>query len=330
MALAHVDILDSLELVERGGVLNQVKRLARVTGLDGDVDWRVLRTALDHPDVPKYGDYLPPDLFELKHLIVSERQPKIYDKDKGCVEIVLTYDHVLNGPYQDLTGGVHRRAIYGRMRSSVIEDETDKEPVDANGSPAGTVRPAGHPTDHAHYIRGYRAAIVAYTMPANHATNRGQADVQLGQFKVVFPQATYQITGWLDVNDPSVVENYYLAKINNHAWLGKPAETWLCTEVQYQLMGARSPDVINFARYQFSFEFQYKSDGWQPGIVYIDKDTNRPPQDVIDSIPVAVTGYYGNIGAARRIDYYSKIDFRGPSSTIGKGYFGVAEDITEV
>jgi hypothetical protein len=45
-------------------------------------------------------------------------------------------------------------------------------------------------------------------------------------------------------------------------------------------------------KYRFTFNFEYREDGWDPTVVFIDPETGEPPDGLVDTEGVKTVTWY--------------------------------------
>lgn len=128
-----IDRLETLECVERNGVVRRLVRTARVMGMTGWTDYRVLWQGLAKAGIPAWGTGLV-DSTNLTNfantqafntLVLIQRDAKIAEQDPGTVDVILTYEHLLDGPNQGLKFPGSNTILYTKSRSSVVQKPTN-------------------------------------------------------------------------------------------------------------------------------------------------------------------------------------------------------------
>ena len=79
-----IDKIETLEMREKWGVVENVVRRALVKGLSG-TDFKVMYSALEAAGIPKKGQYLDDD--KGVNLYVTDRNVRMIDKD--CAEVTI-------------------------------------------------------------------------------------------------------------------------------------------------------------------------------------------------------------------------------------------------
>lgn len=280
---AFIDHVDTLECKEVNGVIRSLTRLFRVLGVQ-NTDYTVLWEALNNAGIPTAGQKTDDAVTLLENspfvnLSVVDRSAKIVDKDRGCVDVTVVYQHMLDGPNQSLnqpanTGGI----IFGKVKTSIQQKQTNF-----------TVNPDG----------SQELITVKYTYPKTDPNYAGQTITQTGTIEVPLPMKTYSLQGYMLTLDPSGLANQFIASVNADIWNNEAPRTWLCTEASYERM--------TYGQYLFGFEFQHNPDGWDPTVLFIDDRSNRPPPDLKPGV-----GYY-------TIEYLEGVDFNSLFASLSGG-----------
>ena len=314
MPIGYIDHVQDLEQTERHGVVRSLTRLCRVRFTDDELygfgapqDFSILAAAyaVCPPPLSNLFDFTwplprsPLSITSYNALVLIERNAKLTDPaDLGTVDVTLKYEHVLDGPNQVLgvengTLGIQSAAavpptfIFGKGRSSIVEKSTNffypygiTDPTDPNY--AGRVE-----------------IQVAHTYIGNDKPAAGYFDTvglpftikQGGEVNLPFPQANFTMQGIILTNHPQSLADRFIRVINSQPWLNKPAYTWICSDVQWEVLDTNNEGIPLFVdpllpntigrTYKFIFEFQYNVDTWNPTVVFNDQRTGRPPHDVL-------------------------------------------------
>lgn len=271
---AFVDRVDDLSCQEKHGVIRGLTRKARIRFEDGDnrpKDFSILRAgfAAIEADPYKLFPYSTLDADGYKSLVLIERNPKLLDNDPSWLDITLVYEHLLDGPNQQLidpASGI----IFGKGRCSITQKTTN------------FFYPFG---DH---TKGKVQILTAHTFSPKDMGVAGQVlnpdlpytITQGGEVSIPFPEGNFQCQGVIRTGNPWSVAYTFINAINKDEWLNGPPQTWICSEVQFEILEAYPPGVHVRPLYKFGFEFQYNEDTWNPTVVFNDQRTGRPPADV--------------------------------------------------
>jgi len=269
-----------LDCEEDHGVIVSLTRLYRVIGItntDYTALWAALANTNPAPGIPQFGDTLPAIApgaggDPWSGLVVTRRSAKNMFDDKGTVDVTIKYEHIMQGPNQELFAPPSG-FLFTKGKCSVREKPTNfyypygiRSGVIPNPSPDGT------PTN------GTTAAVRTRIVTSNQYVNDLELDrqfkEQLGEIKLPFPEGNIQFEGTLLCNDPYAYAMSLIATINQLPFLEQPERTWLCSEVGWQIL---RPDT---GLYKFNFEMQNNPDTWDADVVFIDSRTNLPPSNV--------------------------------------------------
>jgi hypothetical protein len=265
MAKVLSDHVRTLEADEEDGRIVRLVRLYRVIEVSG-TDYRVLTNALGESAIPEYGDKLATPS-ELGNLIVTKREARLVDGDQATVDVIVTYEHF------EHDGQSFENPPEGQF---VPEGDASLQQVTSNLDRDGGTISVEH-------------TYVGDAKFGNDTKTQG------GTVSFQQPQRVIRLTGRKITNRPWLVSTSIVGKLNNVAWYGAAAETWICSRVSY-----RAADVTGATNvYYFTFEFTNNPDGWQPFVTFIDPRTGKPPTDL-----VAGTGY-------KQVDRYDVVDFEG-------------------
>lgn len=251
MGTVYLDLIDDLTCEEEGGAIVSLKRKVIVDGLTTR-GIGVLLEALETPGVPAYGS--EPQGYP--NLRCVKRTPKVMREDPKKVEIALEYVRVQNdfwsvNPFEfRVTGG-----------TSLQQTETE---FDASGA----------------------QITVSHTFPADDDDWPNETRTQGGIASVLSPRTTYRFEGVIETAYPDIVSRIWTGALNLTPWANSLAGTWLCTDVQFELltvMGSVSTLGL-LPRYRFTFEFLFKADGHQPAVRFNDPRDNQPPPNLVAGV----------------------------------------------
>jgi len=248
MPKAHIDEIKTLSMKERWGVVEEVRRLAIVTGLSG-VDWSVMYQALMAAGIPDRNTFLE----GASHLHLVDRNVKMVDRDTAHVELVY-------GMYNDRGqllewvgefggGGWGQNVVAGKMQASVEQ------------KPTNIYREGGSGPE--------QLIVVDHTYPPDDPDYGGRTIHQTGEVNVYIPQRSFHIEGIKYTTAPWMIANDLIGAVNAFFWMGQPPCTWMCTEVTWE--PRQWPATF------MSFNFQHNPDTWNPTAVFIDDRTGKPP-----------------------------------------------------
>jgi hypothetical protein len=215
--------------------------------------------------------------------------------------VILKYEHLLDGPNQGLFRQTPNPPVFfGRGRASIAEKSTN------------FFYPNGDTTKPRVQI------LVAHSFPESDIDVVGpyldqvkwpRTVFQGGEVTIPYPQANYHIVGYLNTISPWLIVDRFLVHVNEVEWLNKPPLTWICSEVQFEMMDPEPSIVIGEdlvpqtePLYKFEFEFQYNVDTWTPTVTFNDQRTGRPPAGVL---PGLIPGPDDAIGFAAGVNNFN-------------------------
>lgn len=256
-ATAHIVRTTQLQAREINGAVVRLVMQARVTGLS-DTDQEVLTTALATSGVPAAGATLS----GYDNLILVERNPRLVDGDPTTVDIDLIYETYANDG-QNLSSPPAGVAI-GEARVNVSQVRTN---LDQTGT----------------------AITVEHRYPGTDPNWPGQRKEQGGEIDVYVPQRTMRVQGRRTVPSPWLLAGAIVGKVNNAAWAGGEARSWMCTGMYWELFDRGTN------RYTVNFEFQHNPDTWDPTAVYIDEKTQKPPVNLVVGEGIKTIQWHGAV-----------------------------------
>jgi hypothetical protein len=296
----YIDRLDTLSYVERHGAIRSLTRKVRVKFQDFDQprDFSVLSVAMTTIEADPHGmkpfsiplDINGNPLLGYNDLRLVERSPSLAENDPSTVDIILKYEHVLDGPNQDFSSDIGiidedgtpltDKVLYAKGKASIVEKTTNF-----------FISPELDPTD----PNNREQISVSYTFPISDMGIAGMPLMpgiprtveQGGEVNIPFPQENFTLVGFLRTATPRRTANLFIAKVNADTWLEKPPFTWICSEVQWEMMLTDTKigyPWLGTPLYKFQFEFQYNIDTWKPTVVFLDQRTGRPPAGVVDQV----------------------------------------------
>lgn len=254
------DTVTTLEARERDGALVSMRREFLVTGLT-DTDHQALMSALTEAGLPAAGAALTGDY----DLFVRERIPRIVPGDPTKARVEVVYEHFMNDG-QNLSTPV-TGVSYMHSRNSLQQITTE---LDADGD----------------------QITVEHTWPDTDIDHPGETHTQGGSITVSVPQPIITLGGLYTTDYPWLTFTLIvIGSVNLTEFAGCAAGTLLCTRADWEdwARGTR--------RVRVRGEWQYKKDGWNPGVIFKDPRTGLPPPAL-----VADTGY-------KTVTWYPEADF---------------------
>lgn len=290
MPQIHLDHLSALSGKMERGAIRSVTRTARLIFSAEELDDEnedirspeILSAALDALEEEGFvfGSLLNEANTRWSHLVLVGMEPKLAMSDsQNCVDVTLSYQHVLDGANQFATSAdsdsitVPSGRIWGKYRTGIVEKTTNffYPNGDRSNPDAKTL------------------IVVSYTVPTwdirvggiPHDPNHPRTIYQGGEITIPFPNANYRFELVVSCIDPVKLANTIRNRINTLPWLGYDSYTWICSNVEIEML-ARDGGIIGPDRslYKFAFEFQHNNDGWKPTVVFNDQQSGKPPAGV--------------------------------------------------
>jgi len=131
------------------------------------------------------------------------------------------------------------------------------------------------------------AISLEYEYPADYKLNSavaGETITQGGTFTKLVPERSL-IYSIRENTSPQLFADGYEGKVNNAPWQGGAAGTWLCASIT-----GRSDN--SGADYLNRYIFQYRSDGWDPEVHFVDPNTGKPPPDLVADTGIKTVATY--------------------------------------
>lgn len=284
MATLHMDKVENLNAKEVYGVIRSLTRKAKVEFTKAEIansrNQNVLDLALTVLDNNGYKAMAPVPGTTITSsrygaLVCVERIPSISDNDPCWVEIILNYQHILDGPNQILKGPVSG-LIFSKGKSSIVDKSTNFFYPFGDKSKNRILLQTAHKY-------GEKDQAIA-GMPLDPDFPR--TVFQGGEINIPFPQANISFQGLIATTRPRALAKSIIGTVNGAEFMGDPTTYWLCSEVAWEVNDptthlATGGLPIAGPNYKFTFEFQYNDDGWDPTIVFLDQRMSKPPPDVL-------------------------------------------------
>jgi hypothetical protein len=257
-AVAKIDRMTNVSAEETDGVVTKVVRSARVIDLS-DTDYQALFSALT-----ALGLAPGSALSGAPNLVLRRRNPSVAEDDPHTVDVELVYEHVLNSgqnisapPFEVLLGEVS--AVVSSVKSN----------VDIHGD----------------------EIVLEHRYPTTDINHPGETILQGAEIEFLQPQTTMSFRGIKTTSVPWLIQRYAIGAVNASPWSGGDGGQWLCTNVSFKVFDTAAN------RYEFSFEFQFNVDGWDPQVRFIDDVTGKPPINLVSRV-----GYL-------TVERYPRVDF---------------------
>jgi hypothetical protein len=240
-----LDIIDGARWREVNGRVAEITRVALLSDLTPGTTDDVLRTALDDEGLPQPGAAHPNE----NECLLVERVPR--PLEPGIVSIDLVYRLPSSGGFNIPPN--FPTTIRGGSSTQQIETA-----VDRNGAQI-TVEFEGRE----------QGGVIAPLVAVEH--------LSLGET--------------LQSADPTLVSRPWTNAVNSGPFYfdqSALARTWRIAEVSYELVNA---DTVPFPTWTFGYELEKRPivvvgivGGWDPQVVYIDPEENRPPPDLLAGV----------------------------------------------
>lgn len=287
MATVHIDTIQGAECEERSGVIRSIRRRAVVEGLVPNTNEdQVLYDALNDAAMPQPGDAHP----NISGLYVRRRTPRAISPT--IVEVDLLYRPYTFSEAQAETIDLPGAWYTVRAVTPLAEVETNK---DRSGV---KIVVSHNDEDQSGFIR----------------VRRPRPSIVIGG-RITGSSGSYDT-----LNSITQFRRTYAGKANSTGWYGDTgasAKTWLCSDVNVQLLEL-TDTVPQYPIWGVSYVFDdYTDDGTvDPGVVYIDPETGRPPAGLVDGAGQGTgTSGYGT----KSIDSYSTVAFNNAINLLDGG-----------
>lgn len=283
MAEPYVDRVDTLSCTEDRGVIRSLTRKVRVIfsaaelAEGGRIDAAVCVGALKVCDTQGLeansviGNVRDAD-DRYAPLTLVKRTASLVDGEPSVVDVVLQYEHIMDGPNQQLMAPP-QGYIYGKGKTSIVQKSTNNYfPYGIRTDPAKRTQILV-----SHQFPDWETGIAAVPFNPNYPRTIFQG----GEIDIPYPQSNYGFAGIVRTNAPRKLAGRIIATINEVEWQGDPPLTWICSEIQWEVLDPGEAPADGLTSYKMQFEFQYNVDTWDPTVVFIDQRTGRPPANVL-------------------------------------------------
>ena len=115
-------------------------------------------------------------------------------------------------------------------------------------------------------------------------------DTQGGQISVLVAQANFSREIIEQTDDPEAIQNEWIGKVNLNQWKGGSPRTWICSDVQYELVERNDSGTDRYS-FTYSFEQSDNPDGWDPTVVYQNAD-GTIPEGLVDGDGIKTIEWY--------------------------------------
>ncbi len=215
----------------------------------------IMENAKMFPGLPLPGDVL--DAQTDPEMILESRGFRVIDwkKDQGVAKVRI-----------ELVYRRQRPEPVTPIRGGTAVEQIVRE-VDKNGTPIS----------------------VTYTPP------EGEAITQGGHITPLVPRSTITIESIERVDEPQIVINAWLGKVNSDLWHAGRPKTWLIVRADWEEVDAFSDPRVH----RFTWDFEHRVEKWEPiTVAYKDPATGEQPPDLQE-----------NVGR-KDIEWYDAVDFR--------------------
>lgn len=116
-----------------------------------------------------------------------------------------------------------------------------------------------------------------YTYPADYSVNVARAGLtqkQGGTYMRLVPEASVSFRR-TEFTSPLIKSTQYTGKINLTPFMGLPAKRWMC-------MGINGVSDDGGLTWDVCYSFQAREDTWDEKVFFINPDTGKPPEDLIE------------------------------------------------
>jgi hypothetical protein len=110
--------------------------------------------------------------------------------------------------------------------------------------------------------------FVSHTYPDGRTVEQG------GEVQIQVPQTVFRLSR-KENSSPEARARAFVGTVNSGPWKGDAARFWLCTRIE-----GNSDD--GGETYDVAYEFQRNPNTWDALVVFIDPETNKPPNGLVD------------------------------------------------
>ena len=112
---------------------------------------------------------------------------------------------------------------------------------------------------------------------------------QRAEISVLMPEAAPWIETIEATSDPDALAAQWAGRVNSSAWRGKEAGKWIVARVRWREITA------NLWRFFWQFQESSEDAGWLPVVAYIDPETNRMPEGLVEGTGIKTIPWYYTI-----------------------------------
>jgi len=230
-----------------------------VTDLTGNANQRAYK-AITTPGIPTYGQTHP----AVSSMQVSNIEARPVDENNTKKFMVTVQYEQLKPEDQPPSESVQPQIQVG---SSVESTVTQK---DVNGD----------------------QILVSHTYTDTDADGNiaTRTDTQGGEVEYQIPSTSVSFSRRENAS-PAFKSRLFVGKTNSTTWGNDPPGTWLCTRIE----GVSDDGGQTF---NVTYEFQHNRDTWAATVVFIDPDTGRPPEGLVNGTGLKHVQVY------QRADFY--------------------------
>lgn len=161
-----------------------------------------------------------------------------------------------------------------------------------SGDPGGGVTPSvtrvGARVSPATRTKDVSGAQIVTTHQASRVVNgetiQDELVTQPAEVEVLVPQTVLSLERRTST-DPEPDATAFVGKVNQQTFRGKPARSWLCTAIE-----GVSED--NGLTWDVVYEFELREATWDADVVYIDPETDRPPEVITSGVELRTYQVY--------------------------------------
>ena len=129
---------------------------------------------------------------------------------------------------------------------------------------------------------------LSHTWPADDPDFPSETKTQGASVSVEAQEVRMTATGILSRDYPWRESAEWVGFLNSTPWADGGARQWRCQDVSFESFDkSTSPP-----KYLFHYEFVFDGLGWQPGVVFIDPRTGKPPENLVAGTGTKTVGWY--------------------------------------
>ena len=262
MATATIDAEFVEPVIERNGRIEQVTRIANVTGLTQATPHGLAAEMLTATGMPASGSTISVIVGSIINtLYLEERQCRLAPVDGA------------------LTNGVVK-LVYNRRETASSDSGTT--PTLRGGT---TLKQVTTEKD-----RSGNPLIVEHTWPATDEDYPNKTQETGAEMTVLVPMSSLFGEFTSAESSPGNITKAWSGYVNSDTWQGGDPRTWMCTQANFDLVD----DTTTPRTYRFAFSFEYDDQTWDNDttVVFLDPRTGRPPVGLETDVGVKKIEYY--------------------------------------